>query len=262
VKQSIDKTTDEIYFPNKSDRVPQLGWVFFRKYSPDSDRKSLKLHVDSNMHTLNIALNHNFQGGGLFYVKPPSDQEEETYDDRPDIPLRYKNYNWLNTVERKNTSDIVFPMMEEGDVLIHNFTVWHAVAPIEVGVRYSFVLFYDMDNPAIQSDFESYEEVKGGGGDDDDDDYVIPVTFYHEIENVEIDLAFLDKSAEDDDEWLLMIEEKMPPFVKVELDSYEGHIFHALISGTDEIVSTYVVRDDQQLYTIELKDDGINNDEF
>lgn len=54
VKRSIDKNTDSFYFPDKPDRTPQLGWVFFRKFSPSSERKSLKLHVDSNMHTLNI----------------------------------------------------------------------------------------------------------------------------------------------------------------------------------------------------------------
>ena len=144
VKESLDKQTDGKYFPNEQpDRIPQLGWVFFRKYSPDTDRKSLKMHVDSNMHTLNIALNDDFEGGGLFYVKPPIEQEESE-DDRPDISDEYKNYQWLNTLKRENTTDIVFPTLQAGDVLVHNFTVWHAVAPIEVGTRYSFVLFYDM----------------------------------------------------------------------------------------------------------------------
>ena len=144
VKESIDKQTDGIYFPNKQpDRTPQLGWVFLRKYSPDTDRKSLKMHVDSNMHTLNIALNDDFEGGGLFYIKPTIEQEESE-DDRPDISDEYKNYQWLNGLKRENTTDIVFPALQAGDVLVHNFTVWHAVAPIEVGTRYSFVLFYDM----------------------------------------------------------------------------------------------------------------------
>ena len=32
VKQSIDTRTDVLYYPDKQpDRVPQLGWVFFRK---------------------------------------------------------------------------------------------------------------------------------------------------------------------------------------------------------------------------------------
>ena len=130
VKNSIDKETDRFYFPDKPNRVPQLGWVFFRKYSPESERESLKLHVDSNMHTLNIALNDDFEGGSLLYIKPPADQDGEAEDDRPDIPEQYKNYDWINSLKRKNTSDIIFPTLQTGDVLIYNFTLWHAVAPL------------------------------------------------------------------------------------------------------------------------------------
>ena len=243
VKGSIDKSTDSMYYPDDPDRVPQLGWVFFRKYSPDTDRKSLKLHVDSNMHTLNIALNDDFEGGGLFWVKPPAHQEEEAPDGRPEIPLEYRNYDWLNNVKRENTSDLVFPTLKGGDVLIHNFTVWHAVAPIEVGTRYSFVLFYDMDNPAIQDDFNP---------DVPDDDDAFNVAFYHEIEDMEIDLAFVfDEEGEME---IDILEENMPPFEEVELDSYEGHMFRAFISGTDTVLSEFVMRDSQRLYTIEEKE--------
>lgn len=243
VKGSIDKSTDSMYYPDDPDRVPQLGWVFFRKYSPDTDRKSLKLHVDSNMHTLNIALNDDFEGGGLFWVKPPAHQEEVASDGRPEIPLEYRNYDWLNNVKRENTSDLVFPTLGGGDVLIHNFTVWHAVAPIEVGTRYSFVLFYDMDNPAIQDDFNP---------DVPDDDDAFNVAFYHEIEDMEIDLAFVfDEEGEME---IDILEENMPPFEEVELDSYEGHMFRAFISGTDTVLSEFVMRDSQRLYTIEEKE--------
>ena len=58
-------------------------------------------------------------------------------------------YDWANTVKRENTTELVFPNMQAGDVLIHNFTVWHGVAPLEKGERFSFVLFYDMDNPIL-----------------------------------------------------------------------------------------------------------------
>ena len=83
--------------------------------------------------------------------------------------VRTRITDWLNRVRRGNTPDgIVFPNMSAGDVLIHNFTVWHAVAPIESGSRYSFVLFYDMDNPAIQrTDFDEDaigDDNAGGGG--------------------------------------------------------------------------------------------------
>ena len=51
-------------YPHEPDRDPKLDWIFFRKYSPASDRNSLIPHVDSNVFTLNIALNDDFEGGG------------------------------------------------------------------------------------------------------------------------------------------------------------------------------------------------------
>ena len=120
VKKSIDKETgagsctclarkisssslelslsDEFYFPDVEDRTPKLDWVFFRKYSPETERNSLLLHVDSNMHTLNIALNDDYEGGGLFYAKPVAGQEFDS-DDRPDIAHEYQNYNWTNDLK-------------------------------------------------------------------------------------------------------------------------------------------------------------------
>lgn len=202
-------------------------------------------HVDSNMHTLNIALNADFEGGGLFYVKPPADQEEESHDDRPDIPIEYKNYEWLNELKRGNTSDLVFPPLGMGDVLIHNFTVWHAVAPIEAGTRYSFVLFYDMDNPAIQQDFIHAPP-----------DGEIAVTFYHEMDSIDIDLAYVETNEAGEEEVIIM-EEKMPPFKEVEMDSYEGHQFRALVSGTDSVLSEFVIDESRQRYTIVKRHDEL-----
>lgn len=239
VKKSIDKHTDGIYFPDKQpDRQPILGWVFFRKYSPQTDRKSLKLHVDSNMHTLNIALNHDYEGGGLVYVKPPSLQQEETYDHRPEIPSSYKTYDWLNDLKRENTSDVVFPDMKGGDVLIHNFTVWHGVAPVTRGARYSFVLFYDMDNPAIQQDFDKSSDV-------------IEATFYHEIKDTTIDLVFVEGEKK-----YFMIEEDMPSHVKVEIDTFNGHVFRALKHGTDTVIAEFVMSFDQLFYEVKEKKSG------
>jgi len=170
-------------------------------------------------------------------------QQEETEDGRPNIPYEeYMTYDWLNNVKRENTTDIVFPNMNTGDVLIHNYTVWHAVAPIEVGTRYSFVLFYDMDNPAIQqTDFY-------------DDDTIIAV-FCHEIEDVEIDLVWAGNAAAEEDDGddesdVIMIEEKMKPFEDYALDTSEGEKFRALIG--DEVVAEFVIRSDYK----EMRGDG------
>jgi hypothetical protein len=54
----------------------------------------------------------------------------------------------------------------------------------------------------------------------------------------------------------------MPSFEKVELSSYEGHVFHALISGTNTVVSEFVMSDRQRLYTIGKKVEEATNDEL
>ncbi|EJK46818.1 hypothetical protein THAOC_34497 [Thalassiosira oceanica] len=210
VKKSIDKETDEWYFP-EANRTPKLDWVFFRKYSPETER-------NSNMHTLNIALNDDFEGGGLFYAKPVADQE----------------------FDRENTSELVFPDMHAGDVLVHNFTVWHAVAPIERGTRYSFVLFYDMDNPAIQGDF--------------DENYV-DATFYHEITSATIDLMYVeflvDENGRRYQEKSEVVEEDMQPFEEVNFGSYKGHVFRAVERDSKEVLAEFVIDHDVEFYEIE-----------
>ena len=233
VKESIDTEIYRPFFPGEQDRVPKLDWVFFRKFSPDTDRVSLLVHADSNMHSVNIALNDDFEGGGLFYVKPPATQDEEAVDGRPIISDEYRDYDWLSRQKRQNASDIVFPTLGTGDLVIYNYTLYHGVAPVEAGIRYSFVLFYDMDNPAIQSDFEEDS---------------IKVTFYHEIEDVEISLVFLDfdlKGTPAD-----VIEENMRPFMEYPLFTYVGHVFRAVIRGTDTVVSEFVMNNNQSRYTI------------
>eukprot|EP00534_Pseudo-nitzschia_fraudulenta_P013196 CAMPEP_0201220050 /NCGR_PEP_ID=MMETSP0851-20130426/191390_1 /ASSEMBLY_ACC=CAM_ASM_000631 /TAXON_ID=183588 /ORGANISM="Pseudo-nitzschia fraudulenta, Strain WWA7" /LENGTH=277 /DNA_ID=CAMNT_0047509751 /DNA_START=138 /DNA_END=971 /DNA_ORIENTATION=+ len=124
------------------------------------------------MHTVNIALNDDFSGGGLFYVKP-------TYAENPDwsrtgdnfysgmdqdgIPIlqdHQYDYEWVNSLEHKNTTDVGFPKMQTGDALIHNYTVWHAVAPLTKGVRYSMVLFFEMDNPMLERDEDEDENTE------------------------------------------------------------------------------------------------------
>ena len=243
VKESIDSATDRYFFPDKPDRVPQLDWVFFRKYSPDTERNSLLLHVDSNMHTLNIALNDDFVGGGLMYVKPEvalQDEEEILLhnDSRPLISESYRSYDWLNNVKRENTSDIVFPTLGTGDILIHNFTVWHAVAPLEIGTRYSFVLFYDMDNPAIQVDFYKY----------------ITVNFYHEIEDLNIDLVWVEEDVGEGMETIHVMEENMPPFEFSSHETFDGHVFRAMVADEDTVLAEFVISMDQELYTITKND--------
>ena len=109
----------------------------------------LKLHRDINLFTVNVALNDDFEGGGLFYHK----SEDSQYDDgdpRPNLDADQVTYDYLEQISRRNTSLIVFPEAKTGSVLIHNFTLYHAIAPIEKGTRYSLIFFYDMHHPVVE----------------------------------------------------------------------------------------------------------------
>ena len=250
VKQSIDTEVYKHFFSGEEDRSPKLDWVFFRKFSPETDRVSLLVHADSNMHSVNIALNDDFEGGGLFYVKPSAIQDEGTEYGRPDISDEYRDYDWLSEQTRQNASNIVFPTLGTGDLVIYNYTLYHGVAPVKGGTRYSFVLFYDMDNPAIQSDFDEIDEASEDGA--------LAIDFYHEIEDPEISLVWVNTNEEGHP--TVVIEKMLPPFKKYDLLTYAGHVFRAVISGTDTVVSEIIISDKQSLYPIKME--GSQNTEL
>ena len=107
-------------YPNEPDRDPELNWIFFRKYSPSATRNSLKHHVDTNMNTVNIELSNDYIGGGLFYIKPYAKNgsiNEEYYSDTKN------GYEWLDSVKRVNSSDMIFPDLRAGDAIFYNYTV-------------------------------------------------------------------------------------------------------------------------------------------
>ena len=155
---------------------------------------------------------------------------------------RTKPLSYHALVKRENTTDLVFPDMHAGDILVHNFTVWHAVAPIERGTRYSFVLFYDMDNPAIQGDFDA--------------NYV-DATFYHEITDATIDLLYVeflvDENGRRHQETSEVVEEDMQPFEEVNFGSYKNHVFRAVERDSGEVLAEFVIDRDVEWYEIEKK---------
>mmetsp|Transcript_27812 Transcript_27812/g.59106 ORF Transcript_27812/g.59106 Transcript_27812/m.59106 type:complete len:265 (-) Transcript_27812:631-1425(-) len=131
VKVNRDREAFSELYPDNPDKEPELNWVFFRKYSPTEKRNSLKHHVDTNMNTVNIELNDDYKGGGLFYIKPSASTggiADEYYSG---------GYRWIESVKRLNTSDIVFPDLHTGDAIFYNYTVRHGVAPVESGTRVS-----------------------------------------------------------------------------------------------------------------------------
>eukprot|EP01084_Bolivina_argentea_P004402 8363_1 len=105
------------------------------------------------MFTINIALNDDYIGGGLFVATP---NEHWLYiHDRyiPYVPPRdIKTYEYLANIQRKNTSHHMFPILNTGDALIHNYSVYHGIAPIiywigvnSYGVEEYHIIEEDMD---------------------------------------------------------------------------------------------------------------------
>lgn len=156
VKNGRNREEFSKYYPNEPEREPDLNWIFFRKYT-QTTRSSLKHHVDTNMNTVNIELSDDYDGGGLFYIKPLA----ATGNIHP--AKLHSGYEWIDTVKRENTTEIVFPGeclvpphrvhfrlllrgsymsllcvdLRAGDAIFYNYTVHHGVAPIESGARVS-----------------------------------------------------------------------------------------------------------------------------
>ena len=58
------------FYPDEPYQEPALDWIFLRKYLPDAEPNSLTVHHDTNMNTVNNELSDNYEGGGLFHMKP------------------------------------------------------------------------------------------------------------------------------------------------------------------------------------------------
>jgi hypothetical protein len=129
---------------------PSLDWVFLRKYQAGSIRQMLSLHNDVNLITVIIALNDDYEGGGLFYVKPDTEWEFDA-DGVPELPDDLDTHEFLSSTKRQNNTSngVVFPDLHTGDILIHNYTLFHAIAPLERGTRYSLIFFYDQQHPRV-----------------------------------------------------------------------------------------------------------------
>ncbi|GAB5369859.1 hypothetical protein AAMO2058_001442800 [Amorphochlora amoebiformis] len=122
-------------YPNSKN---SMDWVFLRKYEAATPRKGLKAHTDSNEHSMNVALNTDFEGGSLFFI-------------RQDGPLgaRQKSSNdeavqFFNVPQgTENTTDYFYPYMETGSAYVHGKTLWHGITTITEGTKYSLLFFFD-----------------------------------------------------------------------------------------------------------------------
>ncbi len=139
VKQNRNMELFSRIYPDNPNREPDLNWIFFRKYSPNDERNSLQHHHDTNMNTVNIELSSDYKGGGLFYIKPLANTLEINQHVKDEI----RGYAGIDSIKRKNTSDIIFPDLYAGDAVFYNYTVEHGVAPVESGTRYSMGKRFD-----------------------------------------------------------------------------------------------------------------------
>jgi len=214
------------FYPDEPDREPALDWIFLRKYSPDAERNSLTVHHDTNMNTVNIELSDDYEGGGLFYMKPLADTGE--------IQSYYNGYEWTDSVKRENTSDIIFPNLQAGDAVFYNYTVEHAVAPVESGIRYSMAFFFDMDNPALR---------------DDSGKKSLEVDLQSMIHDVELEIVLVHDALREKDVSRVLFD-KVTPKVIFTYEAYVGDRLRALVAGTKEVVSEIEIRPYKSFYKI------------
>ena len=247
VKDNRNKEGFAKYYPDDPDREPHLDWIFFRKYSPEDERNSLKHHHDTNMNTVNIELSNDYEGGGLFYIKPLASTREidKKYDDM--------NYEWVDTIKRENTTELSFPELHAGDAIFYNYTVEHGVAPVESGKRYSMAFFFD-NNPEVEDDLDSNDSDDDNGSEDneDEEEFAFDVKLKNELPDQEVDIVLVLKMTNEE------IWKKVFDNVKVNettiYNAYEGDSLKVLKSGTDTVVTELDIKREQALYTIFLND--------
>merc|ERR1711983_604575 len=248
VKQNRNRVGFAKYYPDEPEREPELNWVFFRKYSPDDERNSLQHHHDTNMNTVNIALNDDYEGGGFFYIRPLASTGE--------IHKKFENkekygYKWIDSLKKENTSEIVFPDLRTGDVVFYNYTVEHAVAPVVSGTRYSMAFFFDMDNPAVRDDFDSEDDEDEDDEDEDneheDDKEDFGIFLHNGLADNEIDIARVYET--EGHEMLRKVIRKLSPGAAAIYSAFQGDKLRALVSGTGTAVANFEVERNRRKYT-------------
>mmetsp|Transcript_20430 Transcript_20430/g.42722 ORF Transcript_20430/g.42722 Transcript_20430/m.42722 type:complete len:377 (+) Transcript_20430:303-1433(+) len=236
VKDNRDREAFGEFYPNELDREPVLDGIFFRKDSPDAERFSSTLHRDTNMNTVNIELNDDYEGGGLFYMKPLANTGK--------INPSYNGYEWVDSVKRENTSDIIFPSLQVGDAILYNYTVDHATALVESGSRYSMAFLFDMDNPALRED--SGKEI-------------LEIELQSMLHGLELDIVLVYDALHEKHVSKVLFD-KITPDVTVTCEAYEGDKLHALVAGTDKLVSEIEIGPYKSYYKI--SDEPEDPDEF
>jgi len=202
------------------------------------------------MNTVNIELSNDYTGGGLFYIKPLVSTGQ--------IASRFEDYgyDWIDGIKRENTSELVFPDLHAGDAIFYNYTVEHAVAPIEAGVRYSMAFFFDMNNPAVKEDHEEEEE------DDDEElregEFVVVIR--NDLTDLDLDILLVHDAHEEGKDREKMYT-KVRPGDSVSYIALPGDVLQAVVSGTSRVVDQFETHPSELSYAIsEIDSQLMDND--
>eukprot|EP00656_Telonema_subtile_P028688 TRINITY_DN3127_c0_g1_i2.p1 TRINITY_DN3127_c0_g1~~TRINITY_DN3127_c0_g1_i2.p1 ORF type:complete len:254 (-),score=29.59 TRINITY_DN3127_c0_g1_i2:159-920(-) len=143
-----------------------LGWIFLRKYEAGHRRDELKAHHDENLHTINLPLNEQYEGGGLFFIPGESSLGRAVVGMAGDNLEKYLKGG--DVPDRCNTSDYFFPHTPVGKGTIYDKTVWHGVTRVTKGARYTLSFFYDEPKAStddrITATFNNNVEASGDSG--------------------------------------------------------------------------------------------------
>jgi len=120
-----------------------LDWVFLRKYVGGHQRDGLLAHHDENLHTINVPLNLDFEGGSLYFIPTSSELGNLVAGPSQDYSAAKPFLLSDNVIDKCNTSNYFFPHMKVGAATVYNSKVWHGVSKMRVGARYTLSLFYD-----------------------------------------------------------------------------------------------------------------------
>merc|ERR1711983_458381 len=180
-------------------------------------------------------------------------------------------YKWIDSLKKENTSEIVFPDLRTGDVVFYNYTVEHAVAPVESGTGYSMAFFFDMDNPAVRDDFDSEDDGDEDDEDEDDEDEDdeaeddeaeddedednkdednkedFGIFLHNGLADNEIDIARVYET--DGHEMLRKVIRKLSPGAAAIYSAFQGDKLRALVSGTGTAVADFEVERNRRKYT-------------
>jgi hypothetical protein len=144
------------------DTPTRFDWIFLRKYAAGRARDRLRAHKDGNLHSLNVFLNGRaedgdrfagggsggaqfagggsggaqFAGGGLFLADGPEVDGVEVWTD-----------GFLD-----DAAGVFVVPQRTGAAVVHDNTVWHGIAPLASGSKYSLLLFADMTDEQIDGD--------------------------------------------------------------------------------------------------------------